>query len=91
MDGDTVAVALDYDQETDAAPRVVAKGRGAVAERIVGLAREHGIAVRRDADLVEVLAALDIESEIPIEAFTAVAEILSYVYQANRRMNAGKS
>lgn len=88
-DTDTVAVALDYDMERDAAPRIVAKGRGAVAERIVGLARENGVVVRRDADLVEVLAALDIESEIPIEAFTAVAEILSYVYQANRRMNAG--
>ena len=56
----------------------------------VAMARESGITVRRDADLVEVLAALDLDSEIPVEAFAAVAEILSYVYQANRRMNAGQ-
>ena len=73
----------------DFAPKVVAKGRGAIAERIVEIARKNGVMVRRDADLVQVLAALEIDAEIPVEAFAAVAEILSYVYQANGRMPAG--
>jgi flagellar biosynthesis protein len=77
-------VALRY-EPTDAqtAPKVVASGRGWVAERILELAFEHGVKVREDADLAEVLAAIDIDSEIPVEAFVAVAEILRYVYAAN--------
>lgn len=82
------AVALEYDMETDGAPRVVAKGHGPVAERIIEVALKNGVMVRRDADLVAILDALDIDAQIPLEAFTAVAEILSYVYQANGRMSA---
>lgn len=81
-----VAVALSYDMDADEAPRVVAKGEGEVAERIVEIALANGIKVRRDADLAAVLSAIEIDAEIPYEAFTAVAEILSYVYQANSRM-----
>ena len=65
------------------APRVVASGEGGVAEQIIQLAWANDIKVREDADLVEILSAIDVESEIPIEAFAAVAEILSYVYRAN--------
>lgn len=83
---DRVAVALDYDAGKDSAPRVVAKGRGEVAQRIIDLARQNGIAVRQDADLAELLAALELDEEIPVEAFTAVAEILSYIYRANGRL-----
>ena len=82
----SIAVALGYDSETDPSPRVVASGRGYIAEQILAIAFEHGIKVREDADLAEILSAVEINSEIPIEAFAAVAEILSYVYQAN---NAG--
>ena len=64
-------------------PRVVANGRGSVAEQILQIAWANDIKVREDADLVEVLSAIDVESEIPIEAFATVAEILSYVYKAN--------
>ena len=64
-------------------PRVVASGRGSVAEQILEIAWANDIKVREDADLVEVLSAIDVESEIPIEVFAAVAEILSYVYRAN--------
>ncbi|MBE1237053.1 EscU/YscU/HrcU family type III secretion system export apparatus switch protein [Phaeovibrio sulfidiphilus] len=79
-----VAVALDYDPLAgDNAPRVVASGRGFIAEQILQLAFAHGVRVRKDADLVEVLSAVDIDSEIPLEAFMAVAEILAYVYHAN--------
>ena len=64
-------------------PRVVASGKGSVAEQILQIAWANDIKVREDADLVEVLSAIDVESEIPIEAFATVAEILSYVYKAN--------
>jgi len=79
---DAVAVALAYVPEGQDALRVVAGG-GAIAEQIIELAFEHGIKVREDADLAELLSTLDIESEIPLEAFAAVAEILVYVYRAN--------
>ncbi len=77
------AVALSDQRKRGARPRVVASGQGGVAEQILQLAWEHNIKVREDADLTEILSAIDVESEIPIEAFAAVAEILSYIYQAN--------
>lgn len=77
------AVALSYVPEESAAPRVVAKGKGAIAERILEIAFAAGVKVREDADLVEILQAVDLDSEIPVEAFRAVAEILAYVYRAN--------
>lgn len=83
---DTVAVALEYDAESEFAPKVVAGGRGTVAEQILQIAFDRGIKVREDADLAEMLSAIDIDSEIPIEAFAAVAEILTYVYRANGNM-----
>jgi flagellar biosynthesis protein len=78
-----VAVALRYQPESEYAPRVVASGRGTIAEQILAIAFARGIKVREDADLAELLSAVDIDSEIPIEAFVAVAEILAYVYRAN--------
>ena len=77
------AVALQYDKEHDDAPRVVASGKGVVADQILSLAFAHGVKVREDADLVNILSEIDVDSVIPLEAFTAVAEILNYVYQAN--------
>src|SRR6185369_2627690 len=65
-------------------PRVAASGRGAVAEQIIALAFEKGIPVREDADLAEILATVDVDTEIPIDALAAVAEILSYLYRYNR-------
>ena len=77
------AVALSDREKSGTHPRVVASGEGGVAEQIIQLAWANDIKVREDADLVEILSAIDVESEIPIEAFAAVAEILSYVYRAN--------
>lgn len=77
------AVAVQYDREAKDAPRVVASGRGAVAEQILSLAFAHGVRVREDADLVEILEKVDVDSIIPLEAFAAVAEILNYVYRMN--------
>lgn len=75
------AVALRYDPKREEAPRIVAGGEGFIAEQIVRIALDHGITVRQDADLVEILAKLDIDALIPLEAFAAVAEILSYIYR----------
>ena len=71
-------------------PKVVATGRGAVAEQILAIAFEKGVPVREDADLAQILAAVELDAEIPIDALAAVAEILSYVYRANRNW-AGES
>lgn len=86
-----VAVALRHDRGDASLPRVVATGHGAVAEQILELAFAHGVKVRTDADLAEILAAIDVDSEIPIEAIAAVAEILAYVYRANGTWNEPRS
>lgn len=78
-----IAVALRYEPDGTYAPKVVASGKGQIAEQILNLAFAAGVKVREDADLAELLGAVDIDSEIPVEAFVAVAEILAYVYRAN--------
>lgn len=85
----TTAVALKYDPENGGIPTVAASGYGYLAEKILDLAFAAGIKVRQDADLAEILAALDMDSEIPPEAFAAVAEILSYVYELNVSVEKG--
>ncbi len=80
------AVALRYDRKLDHSPRVVAKGEGFVAQKIKSIAKEHDIPIRRDDDLVELLAQIDIDREIPPELYAAVAEILSWIYRANEEM-----
>jgi flagellar biosynthesis protein len=77
------AVALANEPGREARPRVVASGRGTVAEQILQVAFANNIRVREDADLVEVLSAVDVDAEIPLEAMATVAEILAYVYRAN--------
>nr|WP_298683994.1 EscU/YscU/HrcU family type III secretion system export apparatus switch protein [uncultured Dongia sp.] len=87
-----VAVALDHkpkmgapgtQQSAKRGPRVVATGRGSVAEQILEIAFAKGVPVREDPDLVELLAAVELDAEIPVDAIAAVAEILSYIYRAN--------
>lgn len=78
-----IAVAVKYEKEKKEAPKIVASGKGAVAEQILQLAFASGIKVREDADLAELLSHLEIDSPIPLEAYAAVAEILAYVYRAN--------
>ena len=80
------AVALGYDQQKDNAPKVLAKGQGEIAEKIIEIARANNIEIRQDADLLQILKAVDINQEIPLEAFAAVAEIISYIYQQNSKM-----
>ncbi len=79
------AAALRYDAIRDQAPRVVAKGRGKMAERIVALAQQHGVPMVEDRNLVQVLEALDLNTDIPSELYQAVAEVLVFVYRLNRQ------
>ena len=78
-----VAVALKHDPQGERLPKIIASGHGAVAQQILEIAFARGIKVREDADLAEVLSAIDVDSEIPLTALAAVAEILSYVYRAS--------
>jgi flagellar biosynthesis protein len=81
----SVAVALQSDPDKPGSvPRVVATGRGEFAEIILDIAFKNGVKVRQDTDLAEILATVDLDSEIPVEAIIAVAEILRYVYAANK-------
>jgi len=75
------AVALRYDEEKAPAPVVTAAGKGDVAERILALAREHGVPVREDPDLVALLAQLDVGQIIPPELYPVIAEVLAFVYR----------
>ncbi|OIP35364.1 MAG: hypothetical protein AUK27_04255 [Deltaproteobacteria bacterium CG2_30_66_27] len=82
--GNLQAAALRYAQGKDSAPRLMAKGKGAVADRILEIARRNGIPIREDRELVQVLASLDLYQEIPAELYKAVAEILVFLYTLNR-------
>jgi flagellar biosynthesis protein len=81
------AVALKDRTAEKLVPQVVAAGRGEIAEKIMQLAFENGIKVKEDGALAEMLAAVELDSPIPSEAFMAVAEILYYVYRANGEPN----
>ena len=78
------AVALRYDREHDSAPAVIGKGAGLMAEKIIALAREHGIPIHPDSDLVEVLSRLNINENIPPDTYIMVAEILAFIYRTNQ-------
>lgn len=82
-----LAVALDYEQGTRKAPRVVAKGYGLVAERIVALAEEHGVVVDADPALAQALAGVELDEEIPVELFEAVGEVIGFVLRARTRLD----
>ena len=77
------AVALAY-READAARRVVAKGRGLVAEEIIARAREHGVYVHESPELVSLLSQIDLDQHIPPQLYIAVAELLAWLYRIER-------
>ncbi len=82
-DNRNIAVALGFEKEISDVPIVLASGRGKLAEQILEIAFQKGVNVREDADLAQMLSAIDIDSDIPVEAFAAVAEILSYIHEIN--------
>jgi flagellar biosynthesis protein len=85
-DGKQKVVAVKYDKSKDLAPRVVAKGSGFIADKIVKLASEKGVYLYEDAALVEVLSAVDLDQEIPEELYKAVAEVLVFIYTLENRV-----
>ena len=76
-----LAIALKYDKDHNDAPKVIAKGIGRIAENIVEKGKEEGIAAVENKGLANELFKLEINDEIPSELYTAVAEILTYVYK----------
>ena len=78
-DGRRIAVALSYEQAAGEAPMVVAKGEGALAERIVETAQAHGVAVEENPVLAAALSNVELDETIPKELYTAVAQVISYV------------
>ncbi|MBQ7704978.1 MAG: EscU/YscU/HrcU family type III secretion system export apparatus switch protein [Selenomonadaceae bacterium] len=78
------AVALKYDMQTDVAPRVIAKGKGHVAEHILATAQKNSIPVYQNKTLVNMLMALEIDREIPPELYKAIAEVMAYVYKMDK-------
>lgn len=80
------AVALRYQADNDPAPRVIAKGQGAMADRILAIAKEAGIHVQEDPDLLSLLAKLEVNETIPEELYRTVAEVLAFVYRLNRKL-----
>ena len=86
MDKTLKAVALRYDKEKDPAPKVIAKGRGDIAEKIIEIATAHNLPLYEDKNLVQILEALELETEIPPELYRAVAEVLAFIYRLNNKL-----
>lgn len=80
------AIALAY-QAGSAAPRVVAKGRGLIAQAIIERAREHGVFVHESEDLVGILMQVELDDNIPPQLYQAVAELLAWIYRLEREEN----
>ena len=80
-----LAVALEYEKGSREAPRVVAKGRGELARRIVELAEENGVTIDANGPLAEALSGVELDEQIPLELYEAVAEVIGFVLRANAR------
>ncbi len=79
------AAALGYDRAKDRAPRLLASGKGRIAERIEEIAREADIPVVEDAALVSALLVLELGEEIPEELYQAVAKVLAFIYRMDQK------
>ncbi|MFO7601530.1 MAG: EscU/YscU/HrcU family type III secretion system export apparatus switch protein [Candidatus Desulfacyla sp.] len=86
MDDPKKAVAIKYNREKDRAPKIVAKGRNAVAERIIEVAKDSNVPVCPDKDLAQVLETLDLNYEIPPDLYRAVAEVLVFIFSINGKL-----
>ncbi len=79
------AVAVGYDPESDAAPRIIAKGQGLIADQIIEIARENDIHIHQDPEMAALLGQLDTNTAIPPELYQAVAEVLAFVFKLDKR------
>ncbi|QOP43353.1 type III secretion system protein [Sulfurimonas sediminis] len=80
----TKAVALKYDKEKNQAPLVSAKGEGKTAQKIIQLAKENGVPLKKDEDLVELLSKVELDKEVPPQMYKAIAEVFSFIYSVTR-------
>ena len=80
------AAALYYDQAKSMAPRVVAKGKGFIAEQIIALAQQNDVPLYEDQNLANILEALELDAEIPADLYRAVAEVLVFIYRLNGKL-----
>lgn len=78
------AIALSYHQQNTSAPKVVAKGSGFIAEKILATAKQHSVPIYKNKTLVSMLMAVELDQEIPPELFQAVAEVLAYIYRIDQ-------
>jgi flagellar biosynthesis protein len=85
-----IAVAVKYETGSDIAPKIIATGKGVIAEMILELARERNIPLYQDKELSDLLSKVDVDTTIPLEAYSAVAEILAYIYKTNKEIMASK-
>ena len=81
---DVEVAALRYDAQEDHAPTLVARGKGHAAARILELAEQHDLPVRRDPTLVSILGALDVGAEIPPDLYGVIAEVLAWAYHTDQ-------
>jgi len=79
------AVAIIYDPDKGSAPKVIASGKGEIARKIIETAKEAGVYIQEDPDLVELLAKIPLGQEIPVELYRTVAEVLAFVYKVNEQ------
>ncbi|MBR7552873.1 EscU/YscU/HrcU family type III secretion system export apparatus switch protein [Allobacillus sp. GCM10007491] len=84
------AIALRYDGEAEAAPKVIAKGQGLLAEEILQRAATEDIPVHEDPALIELMSHLNINEKIPEELYQAVAEVFAYIYRIDQKMTKTK-
>jgi flagellar biosynthesis protein len=82
-DEERQAVGLSYQPDSEAAPRVVAKGKGELAERLLAIAEEHGVPIKRDPDLLQFLTATQVGEEVPEEVYAAVAALIAFLWRLN--------
>ncbi len=81
----SLAVALQYEKGSRQAPRVIAKGRGHLADRIVAMAKEHDIIIEANPVLAQALAGVELDDTIPLELYDAIAVVIGFVLQAQKK------
>ena len=86
MDKSKKAVAIKYNKTRDRAPRVVAKGKGTTAQKIIDVAHMNNVPLHKDQNLAQLLESLDLDTEIPPELYQAVAEVLVFIYRLNSKV-----
>ncbi len=82
--GKKQAVALTYNNEEDTAPKVIAKGKGFVADELLKEALKHNIPIQEDSSLVQLLSQLEINESIPEELYEVIAEIFAFIYRIDK-------